>query len=149
MYLVSATPTKLFIEFLWNCMSWVYKVHVCTCPPPFRESISWIISPFKFWTATIFLHAFNCNFLVAPLWRMGPRCRSAETHVCHRSYIVAASLSMYLVSANILYFHEQEAGGMSLERATKRKGYVLLLINEGVRSSVSEHKKSRRLLHYV
>ena len=26
-------------------------------PPPFRESISWIISPFKFWTATIFLHA--------------------------------------------------------------------------------------------
>jgi hypothetical protein len=29
-----------------------------TCPPPlFRESISWIISPFKFWTATIFLHA--------------------------------------------------------------------------------------------
>ena len=26
-------------------------------PPPFHESISWIISPFKFWTATIFLHA--------------------------------------------------------------------------------------------
>ena len=26
-------------------------------PSPFRESISWIISPFKFWTATIFLHA--------------------------------------------------------------------------------------------
>jgi hypothetical protein len=26
-------------------------------PPPFRESISWIISPFKFWTATTFLHA--------------------------------------------------------------------------------------------
>jgi hypothetical protein len=24
--------------------------------PSFRESISWIISPFKFWTATIFLH---------------------------------------------------------------------------------------------
>jgi hypothetical protein len=36
--------------------SWVYKVHVCTSPP-FRESISWIISPFKCWTATIFLHA--------------------------------------------------------------------------------------------
>jgi hypothetical protein len=36
-----------------------------TCPP-FRESISWIISPFNFWTATIFLHAhlqvvyYNC-----------------------------------------------------------------------------------------
>ena len=34
--------------------------------PPFRESTSWIISPFKFWTATIFLHAhqqvvyYNC-----------------------------------------------------------------------------------------
>ena len=26
-------------------------------PPLFRESISWIISPFKFWTATIFFHA--------------------------------------------------------------------------------------------
>jgi hypothetical protein len=26
-------------------------------PPPFHESISWIISTFKFWTATIFLHA--------------------------------------------------------------------------------------------
>jgi hypothetical protein len=33
--------------------SCAYKVH----DPPFRESISWIISPFKFWTATIFLHA--------------------------------------------------------------------------------------------
>ena len=31
----------------------------------------------------------------------------------------------------------------------KRKGYVLLLINAGVRNSVSERKKSRRLLHYV
>ena len=31
----------------------------------------------------------------------------------------------------------------------KRKGYVLLLINAGVRSSVSERKKSRRLLHCV
>jgi hypothetical protein len=31
----------------------------------------------------------------------------------------------------------------------KRKGYVLLLINAGVRSSVSERKKSRRLLHPV
>jgi hypothetical protein len=31
----------------------------------------------------------------------------------------------------------------------KRKGYVLLLINAGVRSSVSERKKYQRLLHYV
>ena len=31
----------------------------------------------------------------------------------------------------------------------KRKGYVLLLINAGVRNSVSERKKSWRLLHYV
>jgi hypothetical protein len=30
----------------------------------------------------------------------------------------------------------------------KRKGYVLLLINAGVRNSVSKRKKSRRLLHY-
>ena len=31
----------------------------------------------------------------------------------------------------------------------KRKGYVLLLINAGVRNSVRERKKSRPLLHYV
>ena len=31
----------------------------------------------------------------------------------------------------------------------KRKDYVLLLINADVRNSVSERKKSRRLLHYV
>jgi hypothetical protein len=31
----------------------------------------------------------------------------------------------------------------------KKKGYVLLLINAGIRSSVSERKNSRRLLHYV
>ena len=33
--------------------SCAYKVH----DPPFHESISWIISPFKLWTASIFLHA--------------------------------------------------------------------------------------------
>jgi hypothetical protein len=32
-------------------------MYVHASPPLFRESISWIISPFKFWTATIFLHA--------------------------------------------------------------------------------------------
>jgi hypothetical protein len=37
-------------QFSRSC---AYKVNA----PPFRESISWIISPFKFWTATIFLHA--------------------------------------------------------------------------------------------
>jgi hypothetical protein len=46
------------------------------CPPSFRKSTSWIISPSKFWTATIFLHAhlqvvyYNCvkfhkNYLVS------------------------------------------------------------------------------------
>jgi hypothetical protein len=41
--------TPAFVDYA----SCAYKVHA----PPFRESISWIISPFKFWTATIFLHA--------------------------------------------------------------------------------------------
>ena len=42
--------------------SCAYKVH----NPPFRETISWIISTSKFWTATLFLHAhlqvmyYNC-----------------------------------------------------------------------------------------
>ena len=30
-------------------------------------------------------------FLLHWLWRMGPRCSSAETQVCHRSYIIAAN----------------------------------------------------------
>jgi hypothetical protein len=38
---------------------------------------------------------------------------------------------------------------ISLPNFVWKKGYVLLLINAGVRSSVSERKKSRRLLHYV
>jgi hypothetical protein len=47
-------------------------------PTPFRESISWIISPFKFWTATIFLHAhlqvvyYNCvKFHKTPISHLG------------------------------------------------------------------------------
>ena len=47
-------------------------------PPPFRESISRIISPFKFWTATIFLHAhlqvvyYKCvKFHKNPISRLG------------------------------------------------------------------------------
>jgi hypothetical protein len=55
--------------------SCAYKVHA---PPPFRESISWIISPFKFWTATIFLHAhlqvvyYKCvKFHKNPISRLG------------------------------------------------------------------------------
>ena len=48
-----------------------------TCPP-FRESICWIISPFKFWTTTIFLHAhlqvvyYKCvKFHKNPISRLG------------------------------------------------------------------------------
>ena len=46
--------------------------------PPFHESIIWIISPFKFWTATIFLHAhlqvvyYNCvKFHKTPISHLG------------------------------------------------------------------------------
>jgi hypothetical protein len=34
--------------------------------------------------------ALKGNIVFAPLCRMGPRCSSAETQVCHRSYIIAA-----------------------------------------------------------
>jgi hypothetical protein len=34
---------------------------------------------------------FQLQLFFAPLWRMGPRCSSAETQVCHRSYIIAAT----------------------------------------------------------
>ena len=54
--------------------SCAYKVH----DPSFRESISWIISPFKFWTATIFRHAhlqlvyYKCvKFHKNPISRLG------------------------------------------------------------------------------
>ena len=54
--------------------SCAYKVH----NPPFHESISWIISPFKFWTATIFLHVhlkvvyYKCvKFHKNPISRLG------------------------------------------------------------------------------
>jgi hypothetical protein len=47
-------------------------------PPLFREGISWIISPFKYWTATIFLHAhlqvvyYKCvKFHKNPISRLG------------------------------------------------------------------------------
>ena len=33
----------------------------------------------------------TATFFFAQLWRMGPRCSSAETQVCHRSYIIAAN----------------------------------------------------------
>jgi hypothetical protein len=42
------------------------------------------------WSVNSEFLCFNCNFYFAPLWRMGPRCSSAETQVCHRSYIIAA-----------------------------------------------------------
>jgi hypothetical protein len=35
---------------------------------------------------------FQLQLFFAPLLRMGPRCSSAETQVCHRSYIIAAIL---------------------------------------------------------
>jgi hypothetical protein len=40
-------------------------------------------------------------------------------------------------------------GDLRRECSDKRKGYDLLLINAGVRNSVSERKNFRRLLHYV
>jgi hypothetical protein len=50
----------------------------CLPPPPFHESISWIISPFKFWIATIFLHThlqvvyYKCvKFHKNPMSRLG------------------------------------------------------------------------------
>ena len=36
----------------------------------------------------------TATFLFAPLSWMGPRCSSAETQVCHRSYIIAARLTI-------------------------------------------------------
>ena len=40
----------------------------------------------KYW---VFM--FQLQLFFSPMWRMGPRCSSAETQVCHRSYIIAAN----------------------------------------------------------
>jgi hypothetical protein len=45
------------VNFHKNSISSLVGVALTRYMPPFRESISWIISPFKFWTTTIFLHA--------------------------------------------------------------------------------------------
>jgi hypothetical protein len=91
-YLVSSTPPKRLIGVLWNfthlnCVKF-HKNSISSLvgvaltmylpPPPFRESISWIISPFKFWRGTIFLHAhlqvvyYKCvKFHKNPISRLG------------------------------------------------------------------------------
>jgi hypothetical protein len=45
------------VKFHKNSISSLVGVALTMYIPPFHESVSWIISPFKFWTATIFLHA--------------------------------------------------------------------------------------------
>jgi hypothetical protein len=65
-----------------------------TCPPSFRESTSWIISPSKCWTATIFLHAhlqvvhYNCvNFHKNPISRLGGVALTRYTlQMCMKEY---------------------------------------------------------------
>ena len=39
---------------------------------------------------------------------MGPRCSSAETQVCHRSYIIAARYNGFLVSFFLKIFHKND-----------------------------------------
>ena len=45
---------------------------------------------------------FQLQLYFAPLWRMGPRCSSAETQVCHRSYIIAAKIYYMTITLYIL-----------------------------------------------
>ena len=67
------------VKFHKNSISSLVGVALTRCmPSPFRESISWIISPFKFWTATIFHHAhlqvvyYKCvKFHKNPISRLG------------------------------------------------------------------------------
>jgi hypothetical protein len=56
---------------------------------------------------------FNCNSLFAPLWRMGPRCSSAETHFVTRSYIIAARRShvFFFFSRYLCLFSNTDPSG--------------------------------------
>jgi hypothetical protein len=66
------------VKFHKNSISSLVGVALTMYIPPFHESVSWIISPFKFWTATIFLHAhlqvvyYKCvKFHKNPISRLG------------------------------------------------------------------------------
>jgi hypothetical protein len=59
----------------------------------------------------------TATFFFAPLWRMGPRCSSAETQVCHRSYIIAASVEYS--SRGMLQNENQIISKCSREKKTK------------------------------
>ena len=66
------------VKFHKNSISSLVGVALTRYIPPFRESISWIISLFKFWTATILLQAhlqvvyYNCvKFHKTPISLLG------------------------------------------------------------------------------
>ena len=53
----------------------------------------------------------TATFCFAPLWRMGPRCSSTETQVCHRSYIIAAMIIPACVSLFVILLWWRVFGG--------------------------------------
>ena len=79
------------VKFLKNSISSLLEVALTRyMPPPFRESISWIISSFKSWTATIFLHAhlqvvyYKCvKFHKNPIGRSHFFCRRSCAYKVH------------------------------------------------------------------
>ena len=55
---------------------------------------------------------------IAPLWRMGPRCSSAETQVCLRSYIIAASYTVCTTWLRLFLHEPSKYCDQSLSKST-------------------------------
>ena len=64
---------------------------------------------------------FQLQLFFAPLWRMGPRCSSAETQVCHRSYIISASILL-------VYDYESTVSWSSKNKNKNKKNIFFLFL---------------------
>ena len=55
---------------------------------------------------------------------MGPRCSSAETQVCHRSYIIAASVKQQLLNHSVLAaeIYSEKGRAISYDRSCEIEG---------------------------
>jgi hypothetical protein len=84
-------------------------------PPPFRESISWIISPFKFWTATIFLHA-HLQVVYYKFVKFHKNPISGLGGVALTSYTTPLFVKVWVELSPLLNFRQQQYSFMYIYR---------------------------------
>jgi hypothetical protein len=86
---------------------------------------------------------FQLQLFFAPLWRMGPRCSSAETQVCHRSYIIAASILLVYDYESTVSWSSKNKNKTELQRGPIR--------HNGAKKSCSWNIKTHylRFKHFI